>query len=428
MKTFLATLRGNELLLTLCGTVAFVMLGLSMISPILPLYGRSFGISGVLIGLIVSAYPIARLFTNTPAGRLADRYGRRPLLFAGLGIIAVASVINGLAVSYPMLLTGRFVEGIGSATYLAAAQATIADISTPANRGRMMSTFQGSFLLGATVGPSVGGLIAAMAGARGVFFVYSGLALCGIAFAFWRRHTLPVIPPVPVGATAPDARKPSPFAAWRFLADRSFLAVCLVIFAQFFTRAGTRTTALPLLGADRYGLSEERIGAILTLAALGNLVCVPLAGWLVDTVGRKAAIVPSTLLAGFSVLLFIWSPSVVWFAVAALAFGLSTGISGPAPSAYVADLAAGEGIGARLGVSRSFGDLGFILGPICVGFISDVFDYNEALLVNAAMFLVAGGYFALVARETGGRGLKPAGRAAATPATPTTPEATPGDD
>ena len=77
MKKAFGLLRQNELMFTLCVMVALVMVGLSMVAPILPLYGRTFGVNGVLIGLIVSAYPIARLLTNTPAGRQArPREGR----------------------------------------------------------------------------------------------------------------------------------------------------------------------------------------------------------------------------------------------------------------------------------------------------------------------------------------------------------------
>jgi len=416
MGKMLTNLRQNELLLTLCGMVALVMVGLSMVSPILPLYGRSFGVNGFFIGLIVSAYPIARLFTNTPAGRLADRYGRKPLLFSGMTVTALSSVVCGLATVYPMLLVGRFLEGVGSAMFISAAQATVADISTPENRGRMMSAFQGSFLLGSTAGPTVGGFIAAAVGARGVFFVYTGMALASLAWAIIRRGTIPTVRNTEARSAkaSPGAPKASPFAAWRFLSDISFLAICLISFAQFFTRTGTRTTALPLLGADRYNLSEEKIGLILTVATLGNLVCVPLAGWMVDTLGRKAAIVPSTVLSGLSVLLFMWAPNVFWFTVVAALFGLSTGVAGPAPTAYVADLAGGKNIGARLGVYRSFGDLGFIVGPLCVGVLSDGFGYNAALLVNAVLIIVSGILFAVVAKETGGRRVRAALAAAET--------------
>lgn len=410
-------MRENELLFTLCVMVALVMVGLSMVAPILPLYGRSFGVNGAQIGLIVSAYPIARLFTNTPAGRMADRFGRRPLLFAGMSTTAVASVVCGLAPMYPVLLMGRFLEGIGSALFISSAQATIADISTSENRGRMMSAFQGSFLLGSTAGPTVGGLIAGSTGgtdgARRVFFVYSCMALLSLGWAFSRRGTISVLGAADRAerATERAGKRQSPFAAWRFLSDASFLAICFLTLAQFWTRTGTRTTALPLLGADRFHLSEQAIGGILTLATVGNLVCVPLAGWMVDALGRKAAIVPSTILSGFSVLLFIWSPNILWFTVSAAVLGLSTGIAGPAPSAYVADLANGKNIGARLGVYRSFGDIGFILGPICMGVVSDAYGYNSALLVNAVLIVVMGVVFGLVARETGGRRLRKAAAA-----------------
>jgi MFS family permease len=404
MKKAVALLQQNELMFTLCVMVALVMVGLSMVSPILPLYGRTFGVNGALIGLIVSAYPIARLLTNTPAGRLADRFGRRPFLLGGMCFTVVSAIICGLAPDYAVLLLGRFLEGIGSALFITSAQATVADISTPENRGRLMSTFQASFLLGSTAGPTIGGLIAGALGARGVFFVYSGMAALALLWAFSRRHTIPT----PAREEAPlqeatGPRRPSPFAAWRYLSDISFLAICLLTLAQFFTRTGTRTTALPLLGADRYGLGAEAIGGILTLATIGNLICVPISGWMVDNLGRKAAIVPSTLLSGVSVVCFIVSPNILWFTLSAALFGIGTGVAGPAPSAYVADLAEGQGIGARLGVYRSFGDIGFILGPICLGLVSDAAGYGTALAINAAMIIVTGLFFAMVARETGGK-------------------------
>ncbi len=404
MKKAVALLRQNELMFTLCVMVALVMVGLSMVAPILPLYGRTFGVNGALIGLIVSAYPIARLLTNTPAGRLADRFGRRPFLLGGMCFTAVSSIVCGLAPIYAVLLLGRFLEGIGSALFITSAQATVADISTPENRGRLMSTFQGSFLLGSTAGPTIGGLIAGALGARGVFFVYSGMACLALLWAFSRRHTIPT--PAREEATVQEATtrpRTSSFAAWRYLSDISFLAICLLTLAQFFTRTGTRTTALPLLGADRYHLGEEAIGGILTLATLGNLVCVPLAGWMVDNLGRKAAIVPSTILSGISVICFIVSPNILWFTLSAALFGISTGVAGPAPSAYVADLAQGQGIGARLGVYRSFGDIGFILGPICMGLVSDAAGYGPALAINATLIITTGIFFAMVARETGGK-------------------------
>jgi DHA1 family multidrug resistance protein-like MFS transporter len=431
MKKALTVLRQNELMVTLCVQVALIMVGLSMVSPILPLYGREFGVNDALIGLIVSAYPIARLMTNTPAGRLADRFGRRPFLQGGMCFTAVASVVCGLAPNYPTLLFGRFLEGIGSALFITSAQATIADFSTPDNRGRLMSTFQGSFLLGSTAGPTVGGLIAGGFGARGVFFVYAVMALLALGWANLRRNTYPKFEretaTAQQGAASP--RRASPFAAWKFLAESSFFAICLLTMAQFFTRTGTRTTALPLLGADRYHLGEEAIGGILTLVTLGNLVCLPIAAWMVDNLGRKAAIVPSTLLSGISIFCIILSPNVFFFTLSVVLFGMSTGIAGPAPNAFVADLAKGQGVGARLGVYRSFGDIGFILGPICMGVVSDRFGYNPALTVNATLIVATGILFAVVAKETGGRKLRAARAAEATARdTAPAPAHAPGDD
>jgi predicted MFS family arabinose efflux permease len=109
--------RENETLIILCIEVALMMMGIGLVSPILPQYGRTFGVSITMVGMLITVFAVARIMVDIPAGRLTGSVGRRPLLIVAPLIQCVSSIGCGLAVNYWMLLGFRFIQGIGSAMY-----------------------------------------------------------------------------------------------------------------------------------------------------------------------------------------------------------------------------------------------------------------------------------------------------------------------
>ena len=85
---------------------------------------------------IVSAYLLTTTAMTPIYGKLSDIYGRRRLLLAGLAIFAIASVLCALAGSPTQLVAARALQGIGGAGLMAMAQAAIADVFSPRERGR----------------------------------------------------------------------------------------------------------------------------------------------------------------------------------------------------------------------------------------------------------------------------------------------------
>jgi MFS transporter, DHA1 family, multidrug resistance protein len=388
------------MLLTLSGMQIIIMLGFGMIAPILPLYARTFDVSTVMVGLLITSFGVARLFTNLPAGKLADRIGRRPLILTGPLITGIGALLAGLAPTFWLLVAARFVQGLGSAMSATASMTVLADVSTPENRGKTMSVFQGSLLLGASIGPAIGGALAGLVGLRGVFFVYAASAFL---VAVWARARVTETLSNEATGEAP-ARKPGRFAfgsgtTMSMLLNASFMAISLVSVAIFFTRTGARSTIVPLIGSEQLGLSAIGIGNVLTVAAVLNVLVLPLAGWSIDRFGRKRTIVPSTIVSSFGVFLFAIAPNVTTFVAAAVVLGIGTGIAGPAPAAYVADLAKGRSYGATMGLFRTLSDVGFVVGPVLLGWIADRQGFGFSLYVNAGLLLVAGLVFAAVAKE-----------------------------
>ena len=391
--------------------VFIIMLGIGIVGPIMPLYAKSFGVSSAMVGGLITAFGVARILANMPVGRLGERFGRRPLLIIGPLITALAALLMGLASQFGQMIVLRFLQGLGSAAQTTTAMTVMADVSTPRTRGRAMSYYQGSLLIGQSVGPIVGGLVGEHYGFRVPFFLYAGLAA---AAALWSLLVIPESRPEPVESARPEATaaKPAddgppaprtPGAMAALLLDPSFILISLVTLAIFFTRTGSRSTVLPLFGTGVLGLSPGQLGVSFTIIAVLNFVTLTLCGSLSDRFGRKAVIVPGCIVSGLALVFFALSRNHTAFLLSGVLLGIGTGLAGPAPAAYVADLARPGSYGTTMGLYRTFGDVGVSVGPVLLGWLSDTLGYGAALGLNAVLFIACGAAFGLFARETAGR-------------------------
>src|SRR4030042_1974226 len=138
----------------------FVILGVSIISPVLPQYALSFSIPIALVGWVVSAFALARVVIDIPAGFLADRFGRKRTMIFGLILIILSSIGAGTAGNYTWLIIARIVGGVGSALYMTSSITWVVQISAGESRGRYMSLYSGLVFAGTAFGPTVGGYVA----------------------------------------------------------------------------------------------------------------------------------------------------------------------------------------------------------------------------------------------------------------------------
>jgi MFS transporter, DHA1 family, multidrug resistance protein len=394
--------RENRILFWICVMIGVNQLGFGSIVPAVPLYAHSFGVPQSAIGLTIAIYGLARFLLNVPSGRLADSHGRRATLALG-GLVSVAgNVLCALAPSYLPFLLARFVAGAGAALVLTGGQIVLADISTPERRGRMMATYQGVFVFAVGAGPIPGGLLAEHFGLAAPFWAYAALAI-GTALVSWFLvpETRGMQGGVRVAQAAGAAPKPSFLKQLGILtANRGFLLVSLVSFGAFFARTGGLFNLIPVLGKERLDLSADQIGLGLGIISLLGLVLAYPSGMLADRFGRKAVIVPATLLTGGSFLLFLVAPSYAWFLGACLAWALATAISGAAPAAYAADNAPAGMNAAAMSSYRMLSDLGYVVGPLVLGAAADLFGVNAALAGIALLMTTIALLFARFAPES----------------------------
>lgn len=389
--------------LALCALILVNQMGFGLVTPVLPAFARSFGLDAASVGLVISIYGLARFFANVPAGHLAERAGRRPVLIVGTVITSVASALIATADSLPLLLFYRLLTGLGAATVLTGGQIMVGDIATPERRGRMMSTYQGFFLVGVGLGPTPGGILADAFGMRAPFVAYavfSALA-CVVALLFIRETRPAASAPLsPARGEPHEAPAGGPTGTLRAtLLGAPFLLISFVSFATFFARTGAMFTVVPLLAREHIGLSASQLGLALTAVSALNIVMLYPSGVLGDRMGRKVLIAPAMLVEAIALTGFAASGSYVAFLGSALLWGGGSGISGPAPAAYIADLAPPEVRGRMYGIFRSVSDAGYIVGPLLLGGLIDRAGYAPPLLLTAALLATSGALFWLFAPE-----------------------------
>src|SRR5256886_6728493 len=164
-------------------TVLIDLIGFGIIIPILPYYAQRLGAGGFGLGALLAVFSGMQFLATAFLGRTSDRVGRRPILLTTMLINAVGYVLFAAAHSYPVLFIARVVSGFAGGN-ISAAQAYVADITTPAERSRGMGIIGAAFGLGFIIGPAVGGLSASYLGPSAPGLVAAGLSVVNFVSAY----------------------------------------------------------------------------------------------------------------------------------------------------------------------------------------------------------------------------------------------------
>jgi len=376
-------------------TIAFAE---GLLVPVLPLYLTAIGAPFWWIGLVLAAEAIGMLVFDLPAGALLRRVDRRLAMLSGLFLMAVAALLAAFASDAGLLFLLRFLAGVGGAIWGISRHAFLADSVPLSLRGRVIAAFGGSQRIGSLFGPVVGGALAVAFGFGAPFLLYGAVAFAAILFVWGAVEPSPV---VPRGARPHGAER----AAWGRVAALGWgllgAAALGSLMAQAI-RAGRRVV-IPLVGATVLGLDAQQIGFVVSLAAAVDFSLFPVAGFLMDRFGRKAAIIPSFSVQALGMALVPFTGDLVTLALAASLIGLGNGIGSGTIMTLGADLAPEGATGEFLGAWRLVGDGGAMGGPVLVGSLAQAFGLAGATLAVALTGVVAALAFAFGVPETAKR-------------------------
>jgi MFS family permease len=244
------------------------------VAPLLPHYSHELDLTKTAAGVLTAAYPAGTFAGALPGGWLAARWGVKPTLLVGLGLLASTSLVFAFANTVVLLDGARFVQGIGGALMWAAGMAWLVSASPAERRGELIGSALGAAIIGVLFGPVIGGAATVI----GDEVVFSGISVLAIGLACWAA-TIPGVPPEP---------SPGVAAVARALARRDLLAgFWLFTLPALF--AGTLEVLVPLR-LDHLGASGAAVGAIFLVAAAVEALISPAAGRLSDRRGRLVPI------------------------------------------------------------------------------------------------------------------------------------------
>jgi len=171
-------------LLLLVAMTGVAPISLYMLVPALPMLATTFGRDISIAQMTVSLYMVGIACSQIIMGPLSDRFGRRPVLLAGLGLMVVASVGCIFAETLPQLIAARFLQALGGAAGMVVSRAIIRDLYPRERVGAMISLVIGVMMIAQMLSPLTGGLLETAFGWRSIFyFITAASLLVAVAIA-----------------------------------------------------------------------------------------------------------------------------------------------------------------------------------------------------------------------------------------------------
>jgi MFS family permease len=373
-----------------------VWLGFGALLPVLPLYFQEQGIDFATLGLVIAAWPAARLVSEPAFGWLADRTARVPLMVTGL-------VLTGVFSALPLVVTGplaflalRAAAGLSTAMYDPAARGFLTDTTEPARRGEAFGLYGAAQMGGLLFGPAIGALGAGLIGGHGFVFVFGAIAsfaaAAAIALTVHERKTAQRTRPAPgrdhvefphEGRAAHDdvpLHDRAPASLW----NRGLVAALILNGGGYFATGAYEVIWSIFL--DGLGAGLDLIGLTFAMFGLPILIFSPYAGRLADRRGVLWFIVLG------SILPFVTGLTYTIIADPLLAVPLilieATGFAFLNPALYAvvaASSPAGKSATAQ-GLFGAAGTLGFIIGSLMAGSLAEL-DIRYPFYVFASVML-----------------------------------------
>jgi MFS family permease len=363
--------------------IAFlVALGFGIVSPVLPLFAKTFGVNTLAAGAVASSFALVRVASLPMAAKLARRLAERRVIVAGVLIVAVSSAVCAAATTYWQFLIARAAGGIGSAMFTIGATTLLFSVTPSERLGRASGLFNGGFVLGGMTGPVLGGILTG-ASLRAPFIVYAvGLGVAGVVA--WTM--LPMHGETTATVNLEDAEVPLRVA----VRDRRYVAAVLSAFAQGWQSNGVRSLVVPLLVVETLAKPASWSAWAFGAAAAAQALTLYGSGWIADRVGRRIALVVGSAVTGLLGLAFIRPGSYTVLVVVLCLYGVGASLASTSAQASVGD-AIGRRGGPALAGYQMAGDIGQIAGPLAAGALLDAGSTVAAVGIGAGFLIIAAG-------------------------------------
>jgi MFS transporter, DHA1 family, tetracycline resistance protein len=344
--------------------VIVVLLGFSLILPLLPHYAKQFNASPFVIGLLAASNALAQIIGIPIIGRLSDRFGRRPLILLGTAVGAVSFLILGLARSLPMMFAARILNGLLGGN-IALAQAYITDITDEKDRARRLGVIGAAFGIGFLFGPALGGFVS-----RWGYGVPSfAAAVLSLATFAWVLLALPEsLTPERRAALSVDPRPPVTAAALLRALRRPVVGPLLTARLVHSLSFGIFQSSFALWASSRLGFTEQSTSLVLAWVGMVSVLVQGVAiGPLTRRFPERTLIIAGLALLAGSQFAWAFVPNLVLLLSALALSALGGGVVNVTLTSSLTRAVSREEVGGSLGLSSALQGVASVAAPVIGG-------------------------------------------------------------
>ena len=329
------------------------IMGVSLLTPVLPRLKTVFGVGDPAVGLLVPAFTLPGVVLTPLAGIAADRFGRRRTLVPLLVLFGVAGAASAFAPDFATVLALRVLQGIGGSALIMLAITLIGDYYDDPRRSAAIGINGGAIGSSGAIFPLVGGMLATVRW-EAPFLFFGVAVLVGLRALFV------------LDEPAIDERQS--IRAYlqgmgEVLAYPRAVAAHATVFAHFFVFYGV-LTAMPLVLGGSYGLTSGRIGLFLAALSVASAAVNTQYGRLAGRYDPPVLIAIGFAWYGLSLLGLALRPSLPVVIGCLLGFGVGVGLITPSLDATVVGLVPGRLRAGMMSVRTSMLRLGQTVGPV----------------------------------------------------------------
>lgn len=330
------------------------IMGVSLVSPILPQMKGFFGVSDAAVGLVVPAFTFPGILLSPLAGIAADRYGRRATLVPLLILFGIGGTAVAFATSFTQVLLFRAVQGIGGSALIMLAITLIGDYYEDEQRSAAIGLNGGAIGSSGAIFPLVGGALAVM-GWYVPFYFYA----IAIGIGLYALYSLDEPSLTEQGSTREYFSQMLTALSY----PRSIVFNALV-FATYFVFYGGLLTAVPLLLGSEYGLTSGEIGLLIAVLSVASAAANAQYGRLSNMASANSLIAVGGILCGGALLGLSVDPHVVFVGLALFVFGVGFGLVQPSLDNVIVSFVPSNMRAGMMSVRTSTLRLGQTAGPV----------------------------------------------------------------
>ena len=338
------------------GSSVMMIMGASLVYPVLPVIDEALAIGEGRIGLILAAFTLPAIFLSPVGGLLIDLRGRKQVLVVSLLLYGVSGTAIALVDSFEALLALRFLQGMAYAGIMPLVVVLIGDTFTKEQE----TTAQGLKVvldrIALLVLPAAAGALAAIAW-QAPFVLYALAVPLGLAAARWMRE-----PAIEKHAHAPTYVKAVFWASMRVRSLTIFSMSSMRFFIEmsFFIY-------VPFFAVEQLGVEVERGGLLFTVFALGSIVTAGLAGTIARRFERFSLVSLAFTVQGLCLVAASMAGSVWTLGVVMIVFGLANGLISPAQKSLLTQSVTGPLRGGFVAADRISQNTAKSIAPLVAG-------------------------------------------------------------